>query len=86
MSSDQMADEVRALRTEVQALTQGLLTQQETLRIMDEKLNCILEAATGEADQGESPFQTLLTELLATVHQIAEGQGEIIKLLHAPVH
>ncbi|HUZ62960.1 MAG TPA: hypothetical protein VMU82_04515 [Acetobacteraceae bacterium] len=86
MSSDQMADEVRALRTEVQALTQGLLTQQETLRIMDEKLNCILEAAVGEADQGESPLQALLIELLATVHQIVEGQGEIIKLLHAPVH
>lgn len=83
MSADRLADEVQELRTDVQALTQGLLTQQQMLTLMDEKLTCLLEAATRD---DEHPLQELLAEIAVGMREIAEGQAEVIRLLRSPVH
>jgi hypothetical protein len=82
MSSD-LSGEIRALSTEIQALTRGLLMQQQMLRTMDEKLNCLLRAATND-DGGD--LEELLARIVKGVEGLAEGQTEIIALLRASVH
>ena len=43
-----IAGEIVRLRTEIELLTQGLTLQQQSLGLMDEKLDRLLEAATME--------------------------------------
>ena len=83
MNND-LSGEVRALRTEIQALTRGLLMQQDMLRTMDEKLNCLLRAATNDDDSNE--LQDLLARIVKGIESLAEGQTRIVDLLRAPVH
>lgn len=82
MSYD-LAGEISALRTEIQALTRGLLMQHEMLRTMDEKLNCLLQAATGDDN---NDLEELLARIVKGTESLAEGQAEIIALLRASVH
>jgi hypothetical protein len=81
--SADLSGEILALRTEIQALTRGLLMQQEMLRTMDEKLNCLLRAATG--DDGNE-LQDLLARIVKGIESLAEGQAYIVDLLRPPVH
>jgi hypothetical protein len=82
MSSD-LSGEIRALNREIQALTRGLLMQQQMLRTMDEKLNCLLRAATSD---GGGDLEDLLARMVKGIEGLAEGQIEIIALLRASVH
>ena len=82
MSSD-LSGELRALRTEIQALTRGLLIQQQMLRTMDEKLNRLLRAATNNDD---NDLDELLARIVKGVESLGEGQTEIIALLRASIH
>ncbi len=82
MSSD-LSGEILALSTEIQALTRGLLIQQQMLRTMDEKLNCLLRAATND-DGGD--LEELLAQMVKGIEGLAEGQTEIMALLRASVH
>ena len=50
-----IAGEIVRLRTEIELLTQGLTLQQQSLGLMDEKLDRLLEAATMEPADDEDP-------------------------------
>ena len=80
--SSNLSGEIRALSTEIQALTRGLLMQQQMLRTMDEKLNYLLRAATNE-DGNE--LEELLARIVKGIESLAEGQRETIALLRAPI-
>jgi hypothetical protein len=82
--SQELSGEILALRTEIQALTRGLLIQQEMLRTMDEKLNCLLRAATN--DDGAHELQELLACIVKGIETLTDGQAQILDLLRAPVH
>ena len=82
--SDDLTGEVRALGMEIQALTRGLLMQHEMLRTMDEKLTCLLQAATME--DGENELQQLLARIVEGIKSLAEGQTQILNLLRPPLH
>jgi hypothetical protein len=72
------------LLTAVQALTRGLLIQQETLRTMDEKLTELLRAATND-DEGNE-LQQLLARIVKGIESLADGQSEIVNLLRVSAH
>lgn len=82
MSHD-LSDEISALRTEIQALTRGLLMQQDMLRTMDEKLNSLLRAATNDDD---NELEELLARVVKGIESLAEGQREIIARLRVSTH
>lgn len=80
----ELSGEILALRTEIKALTRGLLVQQDMLRTMDEKLTELLRAATNDDDGNE--LQELLARIVKGMESLAEGQSEIVNLLRASVH
>lgn len=77
MSHD-LSGEISALRTEIQALTRGLLMQQDMLRTMDEKLSSLLRAAANDDD---NELEELLARVVKGIESLAEGQREIIARL-----
>ena len=82
MSVPEFQAVMEGLRIEIRALTKGLLIQQEMLRIMDAKLTALLDAATKEVEsEGPSPVENLLTDLVALVRSLTEGQATILGLL-----
>jgi hypothetical protein len=79
-----LSGDIVALLTAVQALTRGLLIQQETLRTMDEKLTELLRAATND-DEGNE-LQQLLARIVKGIESLADGQSEIVNLLRVSAH
>jgi hypothetical protein len=79
-----LSGDIVALLTAVQALTRGLLIQQETLRTMDEKLTELLRAATND-DEGNE-LQELLARIVKGIESLADGQSEIVNLLRVSAH
>lgn len=59
---ERLSDEVSGMRTDMQALVQGLSLMLETQAVHSEMLRQLLEAATQEAP-GENPMETLLRQL-----------------------
>jgi len=78
-----LSGEISALRTELQALTRGLLMQQQMLRTMDEKLTLLLRAATNDDN---NDLDELLARVVKGIEGLAEGQTEMIALLRASIH
>ena len=78
-----IAGEIVRLRTEIELLTQGLTLQQQSLGLMDEKLDRLLEAATMEPADDEDPLTQALRRIIALLSDLSDGQHEILKHLSA---
>ena len=78
--SEDLLGQISALRTEIQALIRGLLTQQTMLRTMDEKLTRLLIAATD--DDGANELEELLARVVKGMESLSEGQAKIIRSTH----
>ena len=79
-----IAGEVARLRTEIEMLTQGLVLQQQFLVTMDEKLDLLLEAASGElaGDDGHDPLAEALRLIIGLLEGLTDGQRDILKHLN----
>ena len=58
--------------------------QHEMLRTVDEKMTCLLQAATIE--DGENELRQLLARMVESIKSLAEGQTQILNLLRPPFH
>ena len=76
-----IATEVTRLRTEIEMLTQGLTLQQQFLVMMDEKLDLLLEAASGN-DDGHDPLADALRLIIGLLEGLTDGQRDILKHLN----
>jgi len=70
-----LADEVSAMRTDLQALTQGLLLMVETQEAQSEMLQQLLQAATQEAPD-ENPMEALFKKLTAALDGLTGAQKD----------
>jgi hypothetical protein len=78
-----IAGEVARLRTEIELLTQGLVLQQQSLMLMDEKLDRLLEAATMEPESDADPLADALRRIIGLLSDLSDGQREILDRLSA---
>ncbi len=78
-----IAGEIVRLRTEIELLTQGLTLQQQSLGLMDEKLDRLLEAATMEPADDADPLTEALRRIIGLLSDLSDGQHEILKHLSA---
>jgi len=78
-----IAEEIGRLRTEIELLTQGLTLQQQSLGLMDEKLDRLLEAATMEPAEDADPLTEALRRIIGLLSDLSDGQHEILKHLSA---
>ena len=76
-----IAGEVARLRTEIELLTQGLVLQQQSLVLMDEKLDQLLEAATMEPESDADPLADALRRIIGLLSDLSDGQREILDRL-----
>jgi hypothetical protein len=77
-----IAAEVARLRTEIEMLVQGLTLQQQSLALMDEKLDRLLEAATVEpVGEGADPLADALRRIIGLLATLSDGQREILDRL-----
>lgn len=77
---ERLTDEVAGLRTDMQALVQGLSLMLETQDTHSEMLRQLLEAATQE-QPAENPMEALLRQLVTSLDRLTatvEGQGRRI--------
>jgi len=78
-----IAGEIARLRTKIELLTQGLTLQQQSLGLMDEKLDRLLEAATMEPADDADPLTQALRRIVGLLSDLSDGQHEILKHLSA---
>ena len=78
-----IAGEITRLRTEIELLTRGLTLQQQSLGLMDEKLDRLLEAATMEPADDADPLTEALRRIIGLLSDLSDGQHEILKHLSA---
>ena len=68
-----IAGEIIRLRTEIELLTQGLTLQQQSLGLMDEKLDRLLEAATMAPADDEDPLTQALRRIIALLRPVGRS-------------
>jgi len=68
-----LADEVSGLRTDMQALTQGLMLMVETQAAQSEMLRQLLEAAAQDGPD-ENPMEELIRQMTAALDRLTEAQ------------
>lgn len=86
--TDPLANEIRALRTDIQAQTAGLRVHQGELVKMDAKLDQLLEAATAPQN-GDSHLVNTLMRIATVLEEFADRQEEMmemVRVLLPPVH
>lgn len=66
---DRLQEEVTGLRTDMQALVQGLSLMLETQHAHSEMLRQLLEAATQE-EPGENPMEALLRQVVTSLDRV----------------
>ena len=66
---DRLQEEVTGLRTDMQALVQGLSLMLETQHAHSEMLRQLLEAATQE-EPGENPMEGLLRQVVTSLDRV----------------
>lgn len=70
-----LADEISAMRTDLQALTQGLLLMVETQETQSEMLQQLLQAATQETPD-ENPMEALFKKLTVALDGLTGAQKD----------
>lgn len=78
-----IAGEIARLSTEIELLTQGLTLQQQSLGLMDEKLDRLLEAATIEPADDADPLTEALRRIIGLLSDLSDGQHQILTRLTA---